>query len=52
MEFIAANDLLAGSEITGAKKVLRAAALTYVAALLTTLMNFIRLFLMARGRRR
>ena len=30
-------------EITGSKRVLRAAAMTYVAALFTALMNFLRL---------
>ena len=38
--------ILSSSEIEGSKKVLSAAALTYVAALAVTLMQFIRLFLM------
>ncbi|WP_040197536.1 zinc metallopeptidase [Candidatus Soleaferrea massiliensis] len=40
------DDILAGSELTGAKKVLRAAALTYVAALITSLAQLLRLILL------
>ena len=39
-------------EITGAKKVLNAAAFTYVAALLTAIMNLLRLVLIVSGNRR
>ncbi|MCR5575601.1 MAG: zinc metallopeptidase [Oscillospiraceae bacterium] len=44
--------LLEGEELTGAKKVLSAAALTYVAALATTLMQLLRLFMAVNNRRR
>jgi hypothetical protein len=44
--------LLEGEELTGAKKVLSAAALTYVAALATTLMQLLRLFMVVNDRRR
>lgn len=43
--------MLSADELTGAKKVLSAAALTYVAATLTTLMSFLRLILISRNRR-
>lgn len=39
-------------EIPGARKVLRAAAMTYVVAALSALVSFLRLFLMARSTRR
>jgi len=51
LRVIEAEDLLYEDELRGAKKVLRAAALTYVAALVVTLMNLLRL-LMRFGRRR
>ncbi len=44
--------LLTEEEQRGAKKVLSAAALTYVAALAVSLAQFLRLFLMVSGRRR
>ena len=44
--------ILSGEELAGAKKVLSAAALTYVAALLVYLMNFLRLLLIVSGRGR
>ena len=47
--------ILSSDELEGSKKVLRAAALTYVAALAVTLMQFLRLLLIvsgSRGRRR
>ena len=44
--------LLEGEELTGARKVLRAAALTYVAALATTLMQLLRFVLLVSDRRR
>ena len=44
--------MLAGDELTGAGKVLRAAAMTYVAALLTALAQLLRLILIFGGRRR
>ncbi|MDR2509083.1 MAG: zinc metallopeptidase [Spirochaetaceae bacterium] len=45
------NNVLSGEELTGVKKVLTAAALTYVASALTALMSLIRLLLLSRGRR-
>ena len=44
--------LLQDEELDGAKKVLRAAALTYVAALAVSLMQLLRFALMVSGRRR
>ncbi len=52
MESIEYNNILVGEEIYGAKKVLKAAALTYVAALAVSLMQFLRLILIFGGRRR
>jgi len=43
---------LSYDEVPGARKVLRAAAMTYVVAALSALVNFLRLFLMARSTRR
>lgn len=49
---ILANDgILAGAEVKGAKKVLTAAALTYVSALVMTAMQLIRLVLLRNQRR-
>ena len=44
--------LLEGEELTGAKKVLSAAALTYVAALATTLLQLLRFLMIVNNRRR
>ena len=44
--------ILQGEELDGAKKVLRAAALTYVAALAVSLMQLLRFLIMLSGRRR
>ncbi len=46
------SGILYGEEINGAKKVLRAAALTYVAALVSSLAQLLRLILIFGGRRR
>ncbi|MBE6882131.1 MAG: zinc metallopeptidase [Oscillospiraceae bacterium] len=46
------SGILYGEEITGAKKVLRAAALTYVAALVSSLAQLLRLVLIFGGRRK
>ncbi len=46
------GNLLHGEELTGAKKVLSAAALTYVAAVLTSLAQLLRLVLLSRRRNR
>jgi Zn-dependent membrane protease YugP len=44
------KSILMGAELAGAKKVLSAAALTYVAAALMAVMQLLRLILIARGR--
>ncbi len=44
--------VLSDEELSGAKKVLAAAALTYVASMLTSLMSLIRLILISRNRNR
>ena len=44
-------NFLAHRELEGSRKVLRAAALTYVAALLVTIMQLLRLVLLSRNRR-
>jgi Zn-dependent membrane protease YugP len=46
------NQVLTAKELAGVKKVLTAAALTYVASALTALMSFLRLILIARDRER
>lgn len=51
-ETISTMMLLDDEEVKGAKKVLTAAALTYVAALVTTLAHFFRFIMLARGRNR
>lgn len=48
---IEASNLLAGDELDGAKKVLKAAALTYVAALAVSLMQLLRLLILVNRRR-
>jgi Zn-dependent membrane protease YugP len=44
--------ILEGEEHRGATKVLKAAAMTYVAALFTTIMQLLRLVLLVNGRSR
>lgn len=44
--------MLAGDELKGARKVLSAAAMTYVAALATSLLTLLRLLVLANNRRR
>lgn len=51
LECIRMSDLLYGDEYTGAKRTLQAAAMTYVAAALTAIMQLLRLIVIARGRR-
>jgi hypothetical protein len=51
LALLQSGNVLTARELEGAKKVLNAAALTYVASALTALMSFIRLILIARGRR-
>lgn len=43
------NRLLIGGELKGASKVLKAAALTYVAALFSTILQLLRLLILTRG---
>lgn len=52
MKAIEASGYLVGEELDGARKTLRAAALTYVAALAVSLMQLLRLILLANGRKR
>jgi Zn-dependent membrane protease YugP len=47
-----ANNVLTHDELNGVKKVLTAAAMTYVASALTALMSLLRLVLLSRNRRR
>ena len=49
LETLESSGYLYGEEITGAKKVLSAAAMTYVAALATSLASLLRLLLIAGG---
>ena len=51
LQTIEQTDMLAGEERTGAKKVLTAAAMTYVAALAVSLMQFLRLLMLVSRRR-
>lgn len=46
------RQLIVGDELSGAAKVLRAAALTYVASLFSSILQLLRLVLLTRGRRR
>lgn len=48
---IEGSNLLVGEELTGAKKVLKAAAMTYVAALAVSLMQLLRLLIIVNRRR-
>ena len=50
LETIAGQSLLDGDELAGARKVLRAAALTYVAALLMSVLQLLRYVLIFLGR--
>ena len=52
IKVIEQQGLLYDNEVSGAKSVLRAAAMTYVAAFASSAANLLRLILMARGRRR
>ncbi len=51
LETIRKGDLLYGDEYTGAKRTLQAAAMTYVAAALTAIMQLLRLLVIAQRRR-
>ena len=52
LQTIQDNAFLTPDEFTGAKKVLSAAALTYVAALASSLVTLLRLFIIVAGRKR
>lgn len=52
MKLLGSTGLLADDEMSGARKVLTAAAMTYVAALLSSLLQLLRLILIARGNSR
>jgi len=49
LKVIEETNMLQGEEFTGAKKVLSAAAMTYVAALLVSIMSLLRVILRAKG---
>ncbi|AGT44367.1 neutral zinc metallopeptidase [Treponema pedis str. T A4] len=51
LKVLESNAVLSQDELRGAKKVLTAAALTYIASALTAMANLIRLILIARDRR-
>ena len=51
IDTIYANNILTGSELDGARKVLSAAAMTYVASFLTSLLQLLRLILNFSRRR-
>ena len=52
LAILKSGGVLTQEELNGVKKVLTAAALTYVASALTAIMSFLRLVLLARSRRR
>ena len=49
LRVLADDGILAGDELDGAKRVLRAAALTYVAALFSSVLQLLRLMMLTRG---
>ena len=51
LKTLSENAYLEGEELTGAKKVLTAAAMTYLASALVAIMNLLRLVLLSRRRR-
>ena len=51
LQILKKENVLNAAELEGVRKVLTAAALTYVASALTALMSFLRLILLSRGRR-
>jgi len=51
LRILSAESILDPNELKGAKKVLSAAALTYVAALLSSVLQLVRLLLLTNGRR-
>ena len=52
LAILKSGNVLTAEELNGVKKVLTAAALTYVASALTAVMSLLRLILLSRGRRR
>ena len=52
LAILRSGNVLTEEELKGVKKVLNAAAMTYVASALTAIMSFLRLFLLSRSRRR
>lgn len=52
LKILEESGMLCGEEITGAKKVLSAAAMTYVAAVIASLLSLLRLIILFGGRRR
>ncbi|GHV43465.1 zinc metallopeptidase [Spirochaetia bacterium] len=52
IKILRSNNMLTQDELAGVKKVLTAAALTYVASALTAIMSLLRLVLISRNRRR
>lgn len=52
LSILETQEILVGDELEGARKVLRAAALTYVAAAIASFLNVLRLFLLFGGNRR
>ena len=52
LRVLSERGILVGSELTGAEKVLRAAALTYVASLFSSILQLLRLVLLTGGSRR
>jgi Zn-dependent membrane protease YugP len=52
MQLLATNNVLAGQELTGARKVLNAAALTYVAAIVQSVLTVLYYVSILAGRRR
>ncbi len=52
MKVLETESLLSGGELDGANKVLKAAALTYVAALFSSILQLLRLIILTQGSRR
>ena len=52
LKILKQNNVLSSDELKGVKKVLSAAAMTYVASALVAMANFLRLVLISRNRRR
>ncbi len=50
LALLTSSGIVSSSEVKGCQKVLNAAALTYVAAALTAILELVRLIIIARGR--